>query len=379
MGLNAGERRGFFIEFDTQYKQYLNLSASAWLVIKEDQRNFSNGEKDNMAGFLNRVFFNYYQEAEATISQRLINKGEELCADFSSKEFRSMEKKITQIYVDKLLEVYKKKLLEKVKSYEKGKGERFNINKENIKILQGSAENNYYDGAIGVYMKAVFEEYARKPMYEREQIYFKDKVEDLRNAISRKKKVKLSLLKQIDPVTHKSNTRKFYFNPYKIVQDKSRMFNYVLGYSEEEAADGTLLPKKAVCYRISRIDHLMVMAKDAFISQENKEAIDKMVTQKEPQFLTGELVEVKVRFTDKGIESFNRHLYMRPTDFKKVEDEKNVYVFYCTERQAANYFFKFAGEAQILAPDSLRESFIRLYKEAYTQYMKVETDMKKSE
>ena len=363
---------GFYIpEFETEWKQHLNLSDSAWLIIEEDVRNFSNGAKYNLAGFLNRVFVNFYQEAEATISQRFLNKSEELAAMFSSPEFKSMDKKTTELYITKILDVYEKSLIAKAGSYEKGDGKKFRINKENVEILRESSENIYYNNSIGAYLKAIFEEYAMKPMYEREQIYFKDVMDILQSAISQKKSVKMSILKKINPNSHESYTRKFYLAPYKIIQDKTRMFNYVIGYSEELKGEGNeTWPKRAVCYRISRIDHLLIMAsRSGFISKADQEAIDKMITEKDPQFLAGAIIELKAKFTDKGLESFNRQLYMRPTDFEKVEGEENTYIFRCTEVQAINYFFKLARDVEILAPERTRDKFIQRYRDAYMQYV----------
>ena len=103
------KRRGFFIPAsEIDHKKHINLSSSAWLVIKEDMRNFGNGEKDNLTGFLNRVFENFYQDAEATISQRVFNRKEELKKMFSSSEFKRMDKKTTGIYITKILDDYKK-------------------------------------------------------------------------------------------------------------------------------------------------------------------------------------------------------------------------------------------------------------------------------
>lgn len=368
---------GFYIaDLETELKQHLNLSTSAWLVIDEDVKNFSNGAKYNLAGFLNRIFTNFYQEAEATISQRFLKKNEELVAMFSSKEFKSMDKKTTDLYISKILDVYEKELIAKVGSYEKGEGRKFRINKENVEILRESSENIYYNNAIGAYLKAVFEEYALKPMFEREQIYFRDIMDILQSAISQKKSVSMSILKKINPNSNETYTRKFYLVPYKIIQDKTRMFNYVIGYSEEVKQDSNeTWPRRAVCYRISRIDHPRIsLSKSGFISKADREAIDKMVSEKEPQFLAGEVIELKVRFTDKGVESFNRQLYMRPNDFEVLNEEKNTYLFKCTEVQAINYFFKLARDVEILSPEITRNKFIQRYKDAYDKYVRQECD-----
>jgi hypothetical protein len=354
-------------------KQHLNLSDSARLVIDEDIRNFGNGAKYNYSGFLNRVFLNFYQDAEATISQRFLNKNEELVHLFSSKEFKTMDKATTELYITKILDVYENELIEKSHRYEKGKGGKFQLNKESIEILNESAESIYYN-SLGAYLKAVFEEYAMRSMCEREQIYFKNVVDVVENAILQKKKLKMSILKKINPKSREVYTRRFYLSPYKIIQDKTRTFNYVIGYSEEVKEDGTLWPKRVVCYRISRISHLLIMSSmSGFISKEEKRQIDDMLIEKEPQFLAGDVIDLKVRFTEKGLESFNRQIYMRPQKYVKDETEENVYTFRCTEVQAVNYFFKLARDVEILEPERTREKFIARYRDAYNQYLREDT------
>jgi hypothetical protein len=115
-------------------------------------------------------------------------------------------------------------------------------------------------------------------------------------------------------------------------------------------------------------------SKSGFISKADQEELEKMIAEKDPMFLVGDVIEIKVKFTDKGIESFNRQLYMRPTDFKKVEGEENTYLFRCTEVQAINYFFKLARDVEILAPERTRDKFIQRYRDAYMQYVKDSTD-----
>ena len=52
-------------------KVHINLSEAAWLVIEEDRLNFSDSnEKYSFSGFLNRIFTNYYQKADASINER---------------------------------------------------------------------------------------------------------------------------------------------------------------------------------------------------------------------------------------------------------------------------------------------------------------------
>ena len=124
-----------FSGFITDMKQNLNLSIPAWLVIDEDIMSFGNGNKYNLAGFINRVFSNFYQESEAAIEQRYLEKSRELKKMFSSKEFKGMDKAATELYTSKILETYKAELIKKARSYEKGEGRKFRINNENVSVL----------------------------------------------------------------------------------------------------------------------------------------------------------------------------------------------------------------------------------------------------
>lgn len=378
-------KTGFHISGDKKYdwgsdlsinsRQNPNLSNSAYEVINGDMKDFSNGSKLSQSGFLNTIFRNFFQDADASISQRYMDKQDELAELFSSPEFKSIDKKITEKYISRILDDYQKKLVAKAWSHEKGKVIKFILNKGNTDIIRESVESVYYPiSNISAYLKAIFEEYAAKPMYEREQIYFKETVDMIQSAIAQKKCLKISLLGTIDSKSKKTHSRMFLVRPYKIVQDSARMFNYLVCYSEEiKLENQETLPRKIVCYRISRICEKRIhSSKSGFISQEDKEAIDIAISEKGPQFLAGETVSLKVRFTDKGVEYLNRQLYMRPGDFKEVEEETNTYVFRCTEFQAQNYFFKFGADAEIIEPLETRERFLQCYKCAYELYAKSE-------
>ena len=114
---------------------------------------------------------------------------------------------------------------------------------------------------------------------------------------------------------------------------------------------------------------LIMASKSGFISKADRESIDRMMAEKEPQFILGETVELKVRFTPLGLESFNRRLHMRPSVYSKVEGEENTYMIRCTEMHAFNYFFVFGRDVEILAPETIRQKFIQSYRDAYMQYV----------
>lgn len=69
---------------DPYSKHHLNLSEYASLVIFDDIKNFTQyNEKESWGGFLNQVFTNYYEKADASIDLRCEEKSEELNKIFS--------------------------------------------------------------------------------------------------------------------------------------------------------------------------------------------------------------------------------------------------------------------------------------------------------
>lgn len=86
------------------------------------------------------------------------------------------------------------------------------------------------------------------------------------------------------------------------------------------------------------------------------------------QFLLGEQTEIAVRLTRAGKKMYASQLHLRPMYTRITGDDESIYHFQCTETQARYYFFKFGKEAEILKPESLRNAFIRQYREALGAY-----------
>lgn len=365
----------WFDDISTEWKQHINLSESAWIVIHEDIKNFySSEEEESFSGFLNRVFRNYYQLAKATVSLRLEEKEEELVKLYSSSDFKKIDSETIATIIDKQLETYKNELLDLAKSYQSGHGEKFRINKENLDLLRESLEDDYYDGSAGKYLKAIFEEYATKPTYIREQIFFEEIVEKIRYAISNQKKLKITLNDKVTVKEDKKYNRKFYVSSYKIEQDSTKTFNYLIGYSIEiEKEDAVEAP---CCFRISRIKKINVQSSmGGKISKEKAKELDDLLIERTVMFMSSDPIDIQIRFTDKGLEAFRRQLYMRPRIYTIDKDDKHLYTFRCTEIQAINYFFKFGWDANIISPVELHERI----KLRYSRSLKTYEGMSKEE
>ena len=334
-------------------KQHLNLSDEAWIVIDDDIRNFYTYEdKESFSGFMNTIFINYHEEADATFSSRCEEYREELESILNNDDV-----------ISKLVEKRLKDLKETAMSYPKGTGKKFRLNVSSQEILNNHPDSSEY-ASRGDYLKAVYEQYTTLPTYKREQIFFKQTLDAIQTAIDTNKKIRISLLSK----TNNNTISKYRYSikPYAIRQDKTKTFNYLIGYSQLLDAHNTPITQdKLVSFRISRIDNVKPFSK-SFISKDKKTDIEQTIKEKGVQFMSGNLTDIKVVFTQKGFDDFNRQSYMRPQYYEKIG--KLTYVFHCTEFQARNYFFKFGMDAQILEPIDLREQIKEKYQLALDAY-----------
>lgn len=373
--------KGFYISSDvidgvdiidkaTELKQHLNLSTYAHEILEYDIFNFKLDNKSlTKSGFLNRIFKNFHNLAQATISKRLNNKEDELRSLFSSSEFKKFEESTTNKYIVKIKELYAAELIEKSSSYENGVPFKFRINNENLETLRISNDSEYYDNRIGLYFKAVIEEYTRLPNYKREHYFYLDFVNTIFLAINNKKKLKITTVSRLKNKTNKEVNRTLYLSPYKLIQDKTNSFNYLVGISQSTDDKGVIINSSISSMRLSRIKKINEMTSmSSVISKNDIDKINNDLIMKEAPYMLGELVDVNLKLTNKGVEFLNRQIYMRPSNFNIINKDENLYLFKCTELQAINYFFKFGNNVEIIEPLYLREKFVNRYSSALKVY-----------
>ncbi|MDN5304613.1 MAG: hypothetical protein PWP46_1499 [Fusobacteriaceae bacterium] len=227
--------------------------------------------------------------------------------------------------------------------YDKKKS--FTLNKANhrdyIDIIMGKIYVNN-DINEAEYFRDLFYQYSILPIFEREKILFKNNFEKLEKAINEKRKIKLY-----------SKNRVREFNPYFIKQ--SEEFNYIFGYCE--------LRNDYRIFRVSNIKEIDIYNEK--IIEYNKEQIEKYKENFDP-FLSSEK-RVKVKFTEYGIEKYNKIVSNRPKIIKK---ENNIYLFECSEKKAQVYFPQFFTDVEILEPKSLRKWYKEKLEKALKTYTK---------
>ena len=120
--------------------------------------------------------------------------------------------------------------------------------------------------------------------------------------------------------------------------------------------------------RLSRITNAEIKhLQFEYISEEEKNEIEKEIKKKGIQFLSSESKTISVWLSDEGIKKYYSQLHLRPLG---VQDEKNPHIFHfeCTDSQIIYYFISFGSAAKIIAPSSLATVFGTIYKEAYYSY-----------
>ena len=182
---------------DVESKLRLNLSAYAFSILNNDLESFQDSETNDKtipSFFLNHIFSLYRDAARSSIS---------LAIDIKRSELTEILKGLpeSERAVEKLLIVYEKELSQESQSRLKERGKPFSIrvNKENLEYLRskdGQAEGKYYNDKVGLYFKAVIEEYCRLSYVARERIFCRDNWNEAIRAINEEKVLRLKLKSQ---------------------------------------------------------------------------------------------------------------------------------------------------------------------------------------
>ena len=237
----------------------------------------------------------------------------------------------------------------KKKDYQSHK--KMRLSRSAMDALTNYEENAYpLSGKYSVtqYIKCLLESYARINFLEREKLILKKTViEPIENAIRQNKTIRIKFSNQFIDLS-----------PYRIVPSKEGTFQYLVG-----AVDG-----KWAAYRLSRIKFLKTKGKAVFPATEQ---IDEGLAEFGPTFFGEPTVDIKIRFTQKGLLRYEYSVIHRPIHTRIESDAKgngDIYVFHCSEKQALYFFFSYADDVEILEPLSLRQQFIDMYRRGYEQY-----------
>ena len=197
------------------------------------------------------------------------------------------------------------------------------------------------DIVIADYCRDMLDKFLALSKVKREQIILKDRLEMIKEAIS--KNMRLDF-------TTKNGTSMV--EPYEIIEDITYDKNYIICYKEE--LDGV------VTYSLRNIKNIK-KRKDF---QEYYYVDMEIAKNNFDPFLSYDSI-VKIKITPEGEKIFNRKKQLRPKVLKK---EKDIWELQCTSYKALLYFISFFDEVEILEPESLRKTLIEKINKMYELY-----------
>lgn len=203
----------------------------------------------------------------------------------------------------------------------------FNLNKKNEEIFMDTLIRNKIQ-TEAEYWRNIFFTYINNLRYKREEILFENKFKDIREGIKIEKKIKIKYHKYIRLV-----------NPYFIKVSDSENRSYLFCYCEKNNDYRN--------YRISEIEEIWLTNEKNEIR--DKKYIDDVRKNFDP-FLSYKN-RVKVKFTEKGIELYEKVLANRP---RLIEEKDGIYTFECDNKLAMIYFAQFYSKVKILEPEELK-------------------------
>ena len=369
-------------------RQRLNLSAHALSIVDSDIQSL--GTKDSRSGFINEIMRKfaplskadlkatteqYEAEFEALILKQRYREKYTRDPELAYYEYKKGKLDPSEKQVIKTLAASKaRKELEEIRTLPK---------QEQITIR---LQNDVYDSLInmqtgdgifrssGEFIKAVVEDYASKPYFEREAIIYRDILEVLQAAVENDTKNRLLLQITLDKTALNS---KFDVKPYKVLADTGRNYHYLVGLSRPLKTQQMYTPAS---FRLSRIVNVTFKPKtygSGRITKMECNTIESAIKQSGVQYLLGNPQKTVIHLTQEGMALYNVIIHGRPTfsEHYKLEDGTYRLTFDCSKKQIVDYFFKFGAIATIERPIELTESFRDKYHDAYNAYNQNLTDL----
>ncbi len=342
--------------FSANHQQRIALSHFALTTLENDSLLFRcvdrRSGKPSMHKFINRIFCNYYDRADASIEMRLAEK-RDAYQDLKPKKWP----KEADNFINCILEKEKEELTRKMENLLSAScittSNVISLNNETLKILEKSSDDKHYKNAPSRYIRAILEEYALLDGLMREKLYFRENIEKLEN---------FALNRAVVEITLAGNSRCHRVIPVLIKSDIYKTHLYLAGIS-----NGTGTEEKPVSYRIDHIDSIQCIRPESRLSL-TASSLEKAIDQWGIQYLSSAKSCIRILLSQEGIRKYQRYTYQRPSYSSREGDAKDIYVFNITEYQALVYFFKFGADAVVLEPESLRQKFCRLYKSALLKY-----------
>ena len=335
-------------QFNDEDRIHINLSEYAWSIINEDIFDFCPEYIGKLSGFINDIICNFHATADASIQDRcdeVSSEYEEILSDKSLNKL--IDPSVQYTLIDLVTSKLKRKIIATINSYPKGSYRKIKLRNETKALLEDSQNDVFYQGTVGIYIKALIEEYSRLSFNDREKIICRSKFSTILYSINNKKQLRIKV----------RSGKEFKAIPYQIMTDKLGAFSYLVGVDSDT--------KQPVAFRISKSEFKAISA-NGTIKSEYKMAILEKLKDSDVSFLSRENTRVVIRLNKYGIQKYNNQIHMRPAFVEKIGPDR--YVFNCSVDQIKFYFQKFGSSAVIEEPEDLAKNFRDFYYYALQTY-----------
>ena len=336
--------------YNSDEKIRYNLTYRAYSIINDDMLTFN---EKTISSFIQKIFMNYKDNAEASISLELLKKQSE----FDKSLAVLSEKVLSESLRSKVTGALKNNLRDQLKTKYCHLSRDINLSLRprndfyDYICSDECAEDKYYKNA-GSYIQAIAEDYSSLPFRERELIVFKDIYEKIQfSLIAPHRKVRIRTI----------NNDSFNCCPLGIIKDSLGMSNYVIGYININGE------KRASSFKLSRIKEY-VITNELYSLRERKEdrkEIEEELRKEKLPFLIGDNEMITVEFTDEGMLNYKKWQYNRP-DYTELNG--NTVVFDCSRYQATSYLSRFGDTAKVISPSDYVKEIELFFKSASENY-----------
>lgn len=313
----------------------VNLDKNSYSKLCEDIKLFNiikNNGEINKNKFLNLLYKNYYEMFQDKI-------------DLQTKKIKEILKE-ENINDELCLKISHELINSNISNAYQTSSITFTLDSSNTTIFM-NMKINYSDSA---YFRNLIYYYLLNPQYKREEIIYKDIVDNLNLAIKDNK-----------IISFKNNENIINLRPYKIATTKEELYSYLIGILDND---------KVMSINISKIKNLFITNDNFKFNQEQISLLDKNI-ELGVNFPFNELCDAVITLNNYGIKNYNKRYLHRPKVEKIVG---NDYYFNCSIDQLYFYFIAFGDTFVVKKPVELAKRFYNKFKKAknnfYNEYQK---------
>lgn len=361
MGFKKLKGFGVSIKVSWMLSEYaVSVITSDWYEYDQQQRNDQKLRNDKgtiPSKIFNQTFLNYHEYAFCSTPPEFTDN---ITDEQKSAVYKSM------------FSVIKKRYLS-----DKGIKQNYRFSGDTIKAIEDYNQKNdiaeIYSQKQAWYFRAVLEEYALLPKFEREKYLYIDKYREIQNQLTKNDASDNAIV--VSHYTSKPDGApeviESLIYPYKLIPGRALLHYYLVGIGRPQKNKDK--PFGLYTIRLTTIERVekMSLGEQRISPEELKKKKSELIETLEkidvPYINSKYFDDIKVKFTEKGLGLLHRIMHNRPK-YKMSDEDNYICHFSCTELEILNYLHSFGGDAVVLSPGRIRKKMYEFYDNAKNRY-----------